>query len=108
MVLKKIPDGAHFKAGTKDNAGRWYPWPEYEVPGAFKVRGPSRKWPNSYISHFYTKKYAAMLLKHRPDLYGKLHGIKDGHPDYDQLVQLIITMKLIGKDAAYEQSNIRF
>ncbi|HUS92172.1 MAG TPA: hypothetical protein VM695_10005 [Phycisphaerae bacterium] len=48
---------------------KWYPKPEYQVPGTFHVRGPSRNWPHNYYHHFMTRKYARMLLTHRPDLY---------------------------------------
>lgn len=75
ITVEKLPDGAHTKLGKYDNAGRWYPKPEYELPDTFNVRSPSRSWPYSYLKHVYTKKYAKILALHKPLTYMQLQGI---------------------------------
>lgn len=71
-----LPDGSHKRAGHFDTAGRWYPDRElYDVKGAFHVRGPSRAWPFGYLKHFYTVKFARLLVNSRPELYLELAEI---------------------------------
>ena len=76
ITIEPLPDGAHLKMGSWDNAKRWYPHDDlYEIPGAFNVRTPSRAWPGSYIKHFYSKKFARLLARHRPLDYIKAQGM---------------------------------
>lgn len=77
LLVKIVPlrDGSHRHAGRYDNAARWYPGEAYRVPGSFGVRGPSRRWPYSYLKHYYSAKYARLLAESRPDLYCELQGI---------------------------------
>lgn len=75
-AIPKLPDGAHYQAGRYDNAGRWYPSEDYDVPGSFQVRSPSRNWPYSYVKHFYTRGYSRLLLVHAPELWAELMGLE--------------------------------
>lgn len=55
------PDG-HF-----DGGGRWYPSEEERCECCDSIRGPSRRWPWSYMQHCRTK-------KHIKNLVAKLEG----------------------------------
>jgi hypothetical protein len=86
-TIDKLPEGSHKYAGFFDNAGRWEPYDEYNIPGTFiKVRPPSRQWPYSYLKHFYTKKYAKKLAEAKPMAYMFLAGLK---PESERGKQLI-------------------
>jgi len=76
MKIPELPPGSHRRAGRTDNGSRWYPNNDIgDIPGAFCVRSPSRSWPNSYINHFYSKKFARILAVHSPRRYFDLSGI---------------------------------
>jgi hypothetical protein len=47
----------------------------FDIPGAFAVRSPSRSWPDSYLKHFYSCKFAKLLAIHNPKLYLSISGI---------------------------------
>ena len=70
--LNPLPSGSHHRAGKFDKASRWYPDEAFQVPGSFRVRAPSRRWPFSNLKHFYTDKYMKMLQAQRPDLFAQL------------------------------------
>ena len=72
-----LPQGTH-KVAMYTRKSKWIPRPEYDVPGSFKVYSPTNAYPNTFKSHFYTRKYAQFLVWHRPDLYFKLTGIDPG------------------------------
>lgn len=84
--IEPLPDGAHKRAGKYDNAARWYPYDEFVVPGTFGVRSPSRKWPFSYLKHFYTKAYAKRLFLRRPALYLDLCNISVNSEEGKRLI----------------------
>lgn len=68
--------GSHYQAGSTDSAGRWYPTEEIKsTPGSFKVRWPSRNYPNSFTHHYYTSKFAKLLLQHNPELFFELNRL---------------------------------
>ena len=94
IKAEPFPSGTAKYAGKWDRAGRWYPNEEYDVPGAFTGRSPTRAWPNSYVKHFYTKKYAKLLLSHRPDLYLDLHNIKDIQQAPDEVKVWVATKRM--------------
>jgi len=94
IKVERLRDGAHTLAGSFDKASRWYPDEEYVVPGSFEVRSPSRRWPFSYLKHFYTLKYAQMLAYHRPDLYMYLQGIDNKSVDRMDNTDTSITAKV--------------
>ena len=74
-MIKQFPSGSHKKVGS--GYPKWIPDKNIIVPGSFEVRRPSNAFPNSYLRHFYTKKFAGLVLEHYPLLYAKLHGIDD-------------------------------
>lgn len=86
IQIEKLPDGAHAKLGRYDNAGRWYPHPDYQVPGSFEVRSPSRSWPYGYLKHVYTKKYAKLLALYKPLTYIQLQGIDPGSEEGKKII----------------------
>jgi hypothetical protein len=92
--VEPFPSGSARRAGKWDNGGRFYPDKEFAVPGSFKCREPSRAFPSSYLKHFYTRKYAALLLEHKPDLYLELHGYKN-LSDAPEDIQIWVTSKRI-------------
>jgi len=50
--------------GTFDNAGRWYPSERESCGGSgTQVRGPSRKWPYSYMHRCRTKAHVSNLVR---------------------------------------------
>jgi len=76
MKIPELPPGSHKHAGRFDNGSRWYPDTEYaDIPGAFCVRSPSRSWPNSYLNHYYSKKFAKLLATHNPRRYFELSEV---------------------------------
>lgn len=78
LLAREIPpmkDGAHNIAGKYNNAGLWVPHESFKVKGTFEVRGPSRKWPYSYLRYFYTKAYSKEFLKHEPNLWFQTQSI---------------------------------
>lgn len=97
IKIKIMPHNSHFRAGRKDIARRWYPARRFQVPSTFQVRSPSRQFPDSYIRHFYTKKYAKQLLIYEPKLYMKMHDIKPGHPDYIKLIGYVFAREANGE-----------
>ena len=94
IKIEPFPSGTAKHAGSWDRAGRWYPDDKYRVPGSFTGRSPTRAWPNSFVKHFYTKKYAKLLLSHRPDLYMYLHNIPKDSTDHNEIIALAVTKKL--------------
>lgn len=75
IKIPAMPDGSHRQAGSYDKAARWYPDSKFCVPGSFQVRSPSRSWPYSYLKHFYSAKYSALLFEANPRLWLKIQGI---------------------------------
>jgi hypothetical protein len=49
-------------SGDFDKAGRWYPSDEEKQDCCSSIRGPSRRWPMSYMVHCRTLKHVANLM----------------------------------------------
>ena len=76
MNIERFPNGAHRRVGRPLRHG-WFPSEDIIVPDSFQVRMPTRAYPYSYLRHFYTIKYAGLVLKYKPKLYAQLHGMND-------------------------------
>lgn len=76
MNIPELTPGSTRKAGKTDKQGRWYPHDDLlSIPGAFSVRSPSRAWPNSYLNHYFSKKFAKLLAINNPRRYFELSEI---------------------------------
>lgn len=63
----KMPWGKHNIYGSYMK-GIWYPNSEiYNIPGAFQVSCPSRRFPNGYLNHFYTYKFWKLFENYYPE-----------------------------------------
>ena len=92
--ITKLRDGAHYVAGTFDKSSRWYPDPIYNLESFKGVRSPTCSCPYSYIKHFYTVKYARLLLRKRPLEYLKLQQISPDSPEGKILIAQYVASRM--------------
>jgi len=92
--FRPLPDGTHREAGRHDRAGRWYPHDSFRVPGSFDVRSPSRAWPNGYLRHFYTRRYAEALFWAQPLVYLQLQQIPRESDEGQRLIAAYAARRL--------------
>ena len=94
IKIEPLPERSHWDYGGTDNAKRWYPDPEIQVPGSFNVRSPTRAFPYSNVKHYYTKKYAKLLFKHNPEAYLRMQGIPKDSPTHKEVLKYMFAMKV--------------
>jgi hypothetical protein len=72
-TLKKILDTCHLSEYMLGHGimMNWEPSKEAMIPGSFKVRSPTKKYPYSYLRHIRTIKYKRLLLYFNPSLFFK-------------------------------------
>ena len=63
---KSHPDGSF------DKAGRWYPSDSEECECCKSIRGPSRSYPYSYMTHCRSVEHVAHLNRLEPKMLRKL------------------------------------
>ena len=98
VTIEPLPEGAHHKMGSWDNAKRWYPHDKYyNIPGAFNVRSPSRAWPGSYIKHLYSKKFARLLARHRPLDYIKAQDMDQESLEAKAIIAQHVELRIKGE-----------
>lgn len=98
IKISALPNGSHYKHGTSDNAGRWYPDQAIRYPGTFDVRQPTRKWPHSYTKHYYSTKFAKAMSIHDPARYISLQGIDPESEHAQHLYAAAAAYKIGGID----------
>jgi hypothetical protein len=96
-TIPALKEKAHYKAGKKDNAGRWEPYEDFIVPGSFQIRGPTRAWPHNYVKHFYTRKYSQLLFYNNPRLWLQTQGIDEASDEGKRYIAHHVATRMQGK-----------
>lgn len=117
VQIAPLPPGKHQECGSweynsETNLKEWTPREEFVVPYSFRIqagktfRRKNRALARSrMVAHFYTRKYAALLARYRPDLYVKLHGYDENGIIAQLLKVNHIKLKLIGEVPAWPTTS---